>query len=189
MEQRIGPRREEHAIILDFLQHGYPFDTRPSHIKSSIAQSIGKTRFALLELIPKEGVFLRPSEEVYVGDGPRDKVHHVVGKIPITKLTATARQELEHAIAKLIQENEPKFVEWFNTDRPMTVRTHQLELLPGVGKKHMHEIIERREEKPFTSFADIRERVKLLPDPVKLIRLRIENELGGEEKHRIFVDV
>lgn len=189
MEQRQGPRREEHAIILDFLQHGYPFDTRPSHLKSSIAQSIGKTRFALLELIPKEGVFLQPNQEVYVGDGPRDKIHHVVGKIPLEKLTGTAKQELEHAINRLIQENEQRFVEFFNTARPMSVRTHQLELLPGIGKKHMSEIIERREEKPFTSFQDIRERVKLMPDPVKLIRQRIENELLGEEKHRIFVDV
>lgn len=187
--ERPGPRREEHAIILDFLQHGYPFDTRPSHLKTPIVQSIGKTRFALLELIPKEGVFLQPNQEVYVGDGPRDKIHHVVGKIPITKLTATAKSELEHAISKLIHDNEARFVEFFNTAKPMTVRTHQLELLPGIGKKHMHEIIERREEKPFTSFEDIRKRVKLLPDPVKLIRSRIENELAGMEKHRVFVDV
>ena len=189
MERPTGPRREEQAIVLDFLQHGYPFDTRPSHLKTPIAQSIGKTRFALLELIPKEGVFLQPNEEVYVGDGPRDKIHHVVGKIPIEKLTVTAKAELEHAIAKLIHANEVRFVEFFNTAKPMTVRTHQLEMLPGIGKKHMHEIIERREEKPFESFEDIRKRVKLLPDPVKLIRQRIENELAGMEKHRVFVDV
>ena len=187
--ERPAQRREEHAIILDFLQHGYPFDTRPSHLKSQIAQSIGKTRFALLELIPKPGIFLQPNQEVYVGDGPRDKIHHVVGKIPIAKLTATAKAELEHAVSKLIHDNEQRFVEFFNTAQPMTVRTHQLELLPGIGKKHMHEIIERREEQPFTSFEDIRKRVKLLPDPVKLIRARIENELAGMEKHRVFVDM
>lgn len=187
--QKPRRQREESAIILDFLQHGYPFDTRPSHLKSPIAQSIGKTRFALLELIPKPGIFLQPNEEVYVGDGPRDKIHHVVGKIPISKLTGTAKQELSHAVAKLINENESRFVEFFNTARPMTVRTHQLELLPGIGKKHMHEIVAVREEKPFVSFEDIRNRVKLLPDPVKIVRLRIENELAGEEKHRLFVDV
>ena len=38
---------------------------------------------------------------------------------------------------------------------------HMLELLPGVGKKHMWEIIEARKDKPFESFEDIKNRVKL----------------------------
>jgi len=66
---------------------------------------------------------------------------------------------------------------------------HQLELLPGVGKKHMWEIIETREKQPFTSFADIKSRVKLMPDPEKAIIKRIVAELEGTEKHRVFVDV
>ncbi len=66
---------------------------------------------------------------------------------------------------------------------------HQLELLPGLGKKHMWEIIEARKEKPFESFADIKKRVKLMPDPEKAIIKRILKELSGIEKHRVFVDV
>ena len=66
---------------------------------------------------------------------------------------------------------------------------HQIELLPGVGKKHMWEIIEKREEKPFESFEDIKKRVKLMPDPEKAIIKRILAEIKGQEKHRIFADV
>jgi putative nucleotide binding protein len=66
---------------------------------------------------------------------------------------------------------------------------HQIELLPGVGKKHMWEIINAREEKPFESFEDLKKRVKLIPDPEKLIIKRILEEMEGEEKHRLFVDV
>ena len=66
---------------------------------------------------------------------------------------------------------------------------HQLELLPGLGKKHMWEIIDARKEKEFSSFADIKKRVKLMPDPEKAIIKRITQELKGNEKHRLFVDV
>ena len=64
-----------------------------------------------------------------------------------------------------------------------------MELLPGVGKKHMWQIIEERKDKPFESFADLKKRVKLLPDPEKSILRRILLELDGKEKHRLFVDV
>lgn len=47
--------REEHAIILDFLPNGYPFDKRPIHKKTAIAQAIGTSHFSLLELVPKKG--------------------------------------------------------------------------------------------------------------------------------------
>lgn len=64
---------------------------------------------------------------------------------------------------------------------------HQLELLPGLGKKHMWEIIEARDEKPFDNFEDIKKRVKLMPDPEKLIIKRVLSEMQGVEKHRLFV--
>jgi putative nucleotide binding protein len=65
---------------------------------------------------------------------------------------------------------------------------HQLELLPGLGKKHMWEIIQAREDKPFENFVDIKARVKLMPDPEKTIVKRIISELEGNEKHHIFVE-
>ena len=70
--------REEKAIVLDFLPHGYPFDKTPSHKKTAIAQALGSNRFSLLELAPRDGVFLQPHEVVYIGEGKRDKVHHIV---------------------------------------------------------------------------------------------------------------
>ena len=69
--------KEEYAIVLDFLQHGYPFDKRPSHKKTPIAQAIGKSNFTLLELVPKVDIFLQPYEEVYIGAEKRG--HHSGG--------------------------------------------------------------------------------------------------------------
>lgn len=180
--------KEENAVVLDFLSNGYPFDKRPSHKKTPIAQAIGKNRFVLLELVPKKDIFLQPYEEVYIGEGKRDKIHHIVGRLPMDRLTATAKNELEYVISDIIKKNEQLFVKFFNTAQPLTMRMHQLELIPGLGKKHMWEIIERRKEKPFESFKDLKERIKLLPDPEKAVMKRILNEIGGAEKHHLFVD-
>ncbi|MEK6960402.1 MAG: DUF655 domain-containing protein [Nanoarchaeota archaeon] len=180
--------KEEHAIILDFLPNGYPFDKRPSHKKTPVAQGLGKTKLSLLELAPKPGVHLQPYEEVYIGEGLRDKVQHVLGRLDPDRLTHTARTELDFAVKDLIDKNEARFIGFYNNSRPLTIRMHQLELLPGVGKKHMKEILEAREERPFSSFDDMRSRVKLLPDPKGLIVRRIVNEILGQEKHRLFVE-
>jgi putative nucleotide binding protein len=188
-EHREHHVREESVIVLDFLSNGYPFDPRPSHKKTPIVQAMGKEHFVLLELVPKKDVFLQPLQEVYIGEGKRDQIHHIVGKLPIEKLTATAKSELDFVIKDVIHKNEKRFVEFFNKSQPLTTRMHQLELLPGLGKKHMWEIIEKRDEKPFESFKDLKARVKLMPDPEKAIMKRIIAELSGTEKHRIFVDL
>jgi len=181
--------KEENVIVLDFLPNGYPFDDRPMYMKTPIAQALGKEHFVLLELVPKKGIHLQPFEEVYIGEGKRDKVHHIVGKLAMPKLTRTAKSELQFAIKDIVKKNEKRFVEFFNSAMPLSTRMHQIELLPGVGKKHMWEIINSREEKPFESFEDIKKRVKLMPDPEKVVIRRILEELEGNEKHRLFVDV
>ncbi len=186
-EQAHDRSKEETVVVLDFLQNGYHLDDRPLYMKTPIAQAIGKNHFVLLELVPKKGVHLQPYKEVYIGEGKRDEIHHIVGKLPIARLTATAKSELEFVIRDLVKKQETRFVEWFNKSQPLSTRMHQLELLPGLGKKHMWQIVEARDEKVFENFKDLRDRVKLMPDPEKLIVRRILNELEGKEKHNIFV--
>src|SRR3990167_4629735 len=186
-QERQEKSREEHAIVLDFLPNGYHHDERPMYMKTPIAQAVGKDHFVLLELVPKKGIHLQLFEEVYIGDGKRDKIHHIVGKIMLGKLTATAKSELEFVIKDIITKNGGRFVDFFNKAQPLSTRMHQLELLPGLGKKHMWQIIEARQERPFENFAEIRSRVKLMPDPKVSVVKRILAELEGTEKHRVFV--
>ncbi|MCX6709590.1 MAG: DUF655 domain-containing protein [Candidatus Woesearchaeota archaeon] len=186
-EQRAGSEKEEYAIVLDFLPNGYPFDERPMFKKSAIAQAVGKNSLALLELVPKQEIFLQPHEEVYIGDGKRDKIHHIVGRMRFENLTASAVKELEFIVIEHIKAREKDFVEFFNTSGPLTTRMHKLELLPGLGKKKMWEIIEARETEPIKSFSDLKGRIHLMPDPVKLISKRIMKEMTGNEKHMLFV--
>ncbi|TKJ17896.1 DNA-binding protein [Candidatus Woesearchaeota archaeon B3_Woes] len=178
--------KEEVAIVLDFLPNGYPFDKTPSYKKNAIVQVLGKNQLVLLELVPKKGVTLQPNEEVYIGEGKRDKIHHITGRLDMDKLTATGSSVLKDVIKNVVHKHPEKFIEFFNKAQPLTTRMHQLELLPGVGKKHMWEIIDARDEKSFESFDDIKKRVKLMPDPEKAIIRRIVSELSGQEKHRLF---
>lgn len=179
--------KEEYAVVLDFLPNGYPFDNRPSHKKTPIVQAIGKKHFALLELVPKKDIFLQPYKEVYIGEGKRDDIHHIIGRLPVDRLTQTAKSELEFVIKDIVMKDSTRFVQFFNTSSPLTTRMHQLELLPGLGKKHMWEIIEQRENEPFKSFEDMKARVKLMPDPEKAVIKRILMELEGIDNYRLFV--
>jgi len=180
--------KEEYAIVLDFLPNGYPFDKRPIHKKTPIAQAIGIDHFTLLELVPKKGIFLQPYNKMYIGEGKREHIHHIMGRLTLQKLTATARSELSFVIKDIIEKNEKLIVEFFNKAQPLSTRMHQLELLPGVGKKHMWQIVEERRNEVFKSFDDIKKRVKLLPDPKKTVMRRIMSELQGKEKYSLFVE-
>ncbi|MBI2581125.1 DUF655 domain-containing protein [Candidatus Woesearchaeota archaeon] len=180
--------REEYVIVLDFLPNGYPLDTRPGYMKTPIVQAIGKTYFVLLELVPKKDVSLQPHEEVYIGEGKRDKIHHINGRLPAAKLTATAKAEMEFVIANIVKANEARFINFFNTAQPLSTRMHSLELLPGMGKKRMWEILEAKEQKPFETFKEMRERLKLMPSPEKAIEKRILLEITEPQKHYLFVE-
>lgn len=177
--------REEKVIILDFLPHGYSYEQ--GSMKTPIAQALGTSHLTVLELIPKKEVHLQPHQEVYIGEGKRDEIHHIKGRISADKLTATAKNSLQHVVEQVVTSQEKRFVDFFNKAQPLSMRMHQLELLPGLGKKHMWEVIEARRVKPFESFEDLKDRVRLLPNPKQVVVKRILSELQGNEKYKIFV--
>jgi putative nucleotide binding protein len=140
--------KEDYAIVLDYLPNGYPLGGR----MTPIAQAIGEKNLALLELVPRRGVSLEVKEKVYIGPDKRDKIYYISGRLSRDKITETAKIQLQEFIDKLVAEQEKKFVDFFNNAQPISMRLHQIELLPGFGKKHMQEILTEREKKPFKSF-------------------------------------
>lgn len=174
--------KDENAIVLDFLEHG-----RSGGKSEPLAQVIGTENFNLLEVVPREDVRLSSGDEVYIGSGDREDVRYIKGKITAAELTENAKSELDYVLEDLVEENEDKFVEFFNESAPLTPRQHSLELLPSVGKKHMWKIIDERDEGEFESFDDIDDRVDLLPDPRNLVQKRLRQELDGDEKHYLFI--
>jgi len=175
-------KRDEYAIILDFLPRGYA----KSKISMPVAQAIATTTLTLLELKPKPNVSLSIGEKVYIGIGERDKIESILKRLYYRNLTATAQNELEGAVQKIVEENEKRFVEFFNTAESINIREHQLDLLPGMGKKTLWQILEERKKEPFKSFEDIKNRVSTITDPKRLIVKRILEELKGEEKIYLF---
>ena len=175
--------KEENAIILDFLPYGYPLDRK----MMPLAQAIGMNGLTLLQLVPRRGERFEIGEEVYIGEGKRDKVQYILGRCPREKLTETARIELVDIVEKVVEKDAEKFVKFFNDAQAINTRLHQFELLPGLGKKHTKAILEARDEKDFESFDDIKERVHNMPLPGKVIEKRIMEELTEMQRHNLFV--
>jgi putative nucleotide binding protein len=181
-------RYEEYAYILDFLPHGRAgmhVSGRAGYRAGALVQLVGEGFFTLLEALVKEGVTLKPLDRVFVGKEAREEITYIIGRIGYDELTAAARTELPAVISSIVLNREKSFVEFFNTARAITPRMHALELVPGIGKKYMWQVINERERKPFESFADLQKRTEL-PNPVKLITKRVMEELCGDSKYRLF---
>jgi putative nucleotide binding protein len=175
--------KEEHAIVLDYLPYGYPLEKK----MMPLAQAIGIKRFTLLQLIPRRGIKLEIGEKVYIGDGKRDKIYYIAGRLSREKLTETAKIQLHEFIEQVVGEREKEFVEFFNSAQSINTRLHQLELLPGFGKKHTMEVIEERKNKTFESFEEMKSRVKSIPDPRKAVEKRFMEELLVRQRFNLFV--
>ena len=182
-----GQKYEEYAYVLDYLPHGRPGVTR-RYRAGVLVQVVGEEYFTLLEAIVKETITVRPSDKVYVGKEAREKITYIIGRIGYEELTSTAKMELPGVVEKVVANRENLFVSFFNTTQAITPRMHSLELLPGIGKKYMWQVINNRERKPFESYKDLQKRTEL-PNPVKLITKRVMEELEGDSKYRLFTRV
>ncbi|HYB92970.1 MAG TPA: DUF655 domain-containing protein [archaeon] len=191
MEKKIEgvPKRyEEYAYVLDHLTLGRPTVGKPAFRAEPVVQVIGETYFTLLEAATRVGVNFSLHERVYVGKDSREKIEHITGRVNYDELTSTAKSELPTVIEEMIKNQEDRFVSFFNNAPAITPRMHALELIPGIGKKYMWQIINEREKKFFQSFADIQKRANV-PDPAKLIAKRILEELTEESKYRLFTRI
>ena len=179
-------KKELYALILDVLPMTGGDPRRPQFKKEQLVQAVGTEQFKLLELDPKVAD-VQVNDRVYIGDKERDKIEKVKRRIGYGDLTQTAKLELPYAVERIVTENEEKFVDFFNKAVPITSKQHMLHLLPGVGKKILWELLEAREKQPFTSFADIAERVKSVPKPEQMVIKRVMEELEDPNvKYHIF---
>jgi putative nucleotide binding protein len=176
-------QKDDWVVVLDFLARGRPGDRKAE----PLAQVVGERFFNLLELVIKEGREVKPGDRIYIGPERREHVKYIRGRIGWAELTSFAKSELESVVSQLVRKNEARFVDFFNRAGPASARLHSLELLPGIGKKHLWSIIGARRREPFKSFKDLQQRVPLLPDPVKMVVKRVLRELQQVERHSLFV--
>ncbi len=184
-----GQSDDEFAVVLDYLAHGHPDDDRPQYQKSPLAHALAETDFRLYELT------LDTDDRVGIGDRlvvtPEDAREAVARSRPVAfdDLTRGARQELEYAVAEVVEREERRFVDFYNDAQPITLRLHQLNLLPGIGKKLRNNVLDERKRDPFDSFADVEDRVAGLHNPEEVLVDRIVEEIREDDlKYRTFVD-
>jgi len=178
---------EDYVYVIDYLPKGR--GDVPSFKRKPVVYSVGETQFTFLELIPKPGTTFTIGERIYVGKdaGKRQKIEKIKGRVNYEDLTSTAHGELPYVLQDIVSHLESQFIRFFNEAHAISTRFHTLELLPGLGKKMMHEIIDERRKKPFEGFNDMKERVPFLRSPEKLIAKRIELELTDpSQKYRLF---
>lgn len=178
---------EEYVYVLDYLPEGRA--DLSTHHRSPVVYGVGENQFTLLQLVPRGNASLSIGDRIYVGKNPkkREKIKKIKGRVSFDDLTATAHGELPYVLLDIVRRKESYFVKFFNNAPAISTRFHVLELLPGLGKKMMHDILTERRKQKFTSFKNMIDRIDFLRDPAKLVAKRIELELKDpNQKYRLF---
>lgn len=169
---------------MDFIPNGRSTVIRGR--EGPIVQAIGEENLVLLEILSANNVTFEAGERIYIGKEGRKKIISVLGRLDYEDLSPNARNEIPFVCEKIVLANEQRFVKYFNEAMPVTPRLHSLELIPGIGKTYMMQILNEREKRPFISFEDINRRCGLR-DVAKLITKRILEELQGDTRIFLFV--
>jgi len=173
---------EDYAWVIEYLPLGHADAVK----REPTVQLLGTRFFTLLEASVKQEASIAIGQRVCVGKEGRKEIEHIKGRIRYDNLTTGAKEFLPNIIKKAVVEREKDFVDFLNRSKPISIRVHTLDLLPGIGKKTMENILAEREKKPFDSFVDLKSRVPNLADPVVVFTHRIVSELEGKEKYYLF---
>jgi len=178
---------EDYVYVLDYLSKGR--GDLPPHKRHPVVYGIGEGQFTLLELVPRNDMSFNIGEKIYVGkDGDkRKKIAKIKGRINYEDMTSTAHGEMPYVLLDIVKDNKDRYIKFYNESPAISTRFHVLELLPGLGKKMMHDILNERKKKPFESFKEMCDRIDFLRAPDKLIAKRVELELTDpNQKYRLF---
>ena len=170
------------GVVIDVLPHGRASDDRPQHQKDPLAFVLGIEEFYIYELV------LDADSDVSIGDRVDLTAFGRINEVDFDDIPSGARSELEYVVEEVVEDNERRFVDFYNDAQPITLRLHQLNLLPGIGKKLRNSILDQRKRKPFESFEDLQDRVSGLHNPEEVLVERILEELReDDQKYRTFV--
>lgn len=179
-------KKSRPVIILDILPHGHPEDDKPSWSKTPLAQVLTPEDFVLYEVKIEKGANLKVQEKKFYEDFVNEnKLKDVLKKIDYEELTSTAKALLQPILEEEILNYEEQFINFFNNSTSITPRMHALKLIPGIGNKHMWQIIEARQKQKFVTFQDISDRTSV-SNPAKQLALRIIKELQRDVKYYLF---
>tara|TARA_A100001037_G_scaffold306807_1_gene355876 strand:- start:13137 stop:13694 length:558 start_codon:yes stop_codon:yes gene_type:complete len=174
------------VIVLDYLAHGRDGDESPQYRRSKLIQAIVEDGFVLCELVLNRGPMGTIGDSIDITD--YNEHIECIRQIEYEDLSVGAKSELDRTIRDIIENDNQKFVNFFNDSTPVSIRLHQLNLLPGVGGKLRDRILEYRKYSSFESFGDLEEKIEGLHKPQEIILNRILEEIKDPNmKYRLFV--
>jgi putative nucleotide binding protein len=173
------------AVVLDFLAHGRTEDDRPQYEKAPVLYALDESDFRLYEAIVADDANVSIGDRIPV-DRSDERIERV-SEVDYDDLPGGAQSELDYAVEELVDADEQRFVDFYNDAQPITLRLHQLNLLPGIGKKLRNAILDERKRGPFESFEELEERVSGLHNPREVIVERILEEIQEDDlKYQTF---
>jgi len=176
------------AVVLDYLPRGRADDDRPQYQKSPLAHAIDMESFQLYEVVLDSDFAVSIDDEITV-EPPQEGIGEV-RSITFDDLSGGAKSELEYVVQDLVEADIERYVEFYNEAGPITLRLHQLNLLPGIGDKLRDNILDARDRAPFESLDDLEERIPGLHNPQGIITDRIIEEIRDEDvKYKLFARV
>jgi len=176
------------AVVLDYLPHGRADDDRPRYEKSPVAYALGEADFRLFELTLSDEADVSIGDRIVVAPAEDREGIERLRTVEYEDLSNGARSELDYVVEDVVEANERRFVDFYNDAQPITLRLHQLNLLPGIGKKLRNNVLDERKRGPFESFGELEERVSGLHRPKEVLVERIIEELKDDDlKYRTFV--
>jgi len=178
--------REEWVWILDYLPYGRETDNRPVYQKKPLIHALGDNKLIFMELIPVEDKIPPIHVKTHIGSRDEEYVERVKSRISYDDLSNGAKSELVSVLEDYVKINEGRFIQFFNEAKPLSMRQNSLELLPGIGKKLMMDVLDEKKKRPFDDFSDLKERVHSLHNPERLLVQRIIEEMKGDQKYYLF---
>jgi len=175
------------VVLLDFFPSGRSEGGPRGYERQPLGYGLGRDSFGLFEIVFEEDADVGIGDSVVVA--PEAEREDIVDswEIDHDDLSGGAESELEYVIREIVESEEDRFVDFFNDAQPITLRLHQLNLLPGIGEKLRNSIIDERKRKPFESFEELEGRVNGLHDAQDILVERIMEEIREEDlKYRLF---
>jgi len=172
-----------HAIVIDMT----PQTTSEQPLEGTV---LSEADFRLYETTFIEGTDVSIGDRLVLAPTEEREEIDAFREVGFSDLSNTARNELEYAIDAIIDADPQRFYAVYNEAGPISLRLHQLNLLPGIGQKLRDAILDARKRGPFDSFDAVADRVDGLHRPREIIAERILEELEDDTvKYQLFVGV
>jgi putative nucleotide binding protein len=155
--------------------------TTPFESAQPLVQAVATTSFALVDVIVTDASALDRGDRLYVGPGAWDRVVGIDRQLSYHALPAVVQGVLGPTIERIIQRNEDRFIEVFNTTILDDHDGHPLDLLSGLSADCREAIVAERSQRRFADFTDLTARVECVKQPWNLVAERVLTELRGDD--------